>query len=129
MNDINDSNKHGADSPNDSARGSDDKERPEQAQKVHVTAYYTTTADKKNFVAERDRTLGQVVEEAYEKLGEARRESDQLFSHDEPRQDLKTHLGLTLAELRERGLFVRDDGHGKLELAIDIDAEPGGASR
>jgi hypothetical protein len=118
---------HGADGPHGDARGNDDKERPEQAQKVHITAYYTTTADKKNFVAERDRLLRQVVEEAYDKLGETRRESDQLFSHDEPRQDLRPHLGLTLTELRERNLFIRDDGHGKLELAIDIDAEPGGA--
>jgi hypothetical protein len=126
---MNDIDTHGAAGPHGDARPNDDKEHPEQAQKVHVTAYYTTTADKNNFVAERDRLLRQVVDEAYEKLGETRRESDQLFSHDEPRQDLKPHLGLTLAELRERGLFVRDDGHGKLEMAIDIDAEPGGASR
>lgn len=126
---MTDIDKHGAAGPHGDARDNDNKERPEQAQKVHVTAYYTSTADKKNFVAERDRLLRQVVEEAYDKLGEMRRESDHLFSHDEPRQDLKPHLGLTLTELRERNLFIRDDGHGKLELAIDIDAEPGGASR
>lgn len=126
---MNDIDTHGAAGPHRDARDNDNKERPEQAQKVHVTAYHTSTAEKRNFVAERNRLLREVVEEAYDKLGETRRESDQLFSHDEPRQDLKPHLGLTLAELRERGLFVRDDGRGKLELAIDIDAEPGGASR
>lgn len=104
------------------------KEKPDEKRKVHVTVLYTSTAEDKNFVAEQDQLLQQVVDEAYSKLGETRRASDQFFCHAEPRHDLKPYLGHTLKAMQEQGVCVRDDGHGKLEFEFDIDAEPGGAA-
>jgi hypothetical protein len=107
----------------------DQKEKPDEKRKVHVTVLYTSTAEDRNFVAEPDQLLQQVVDEAYGKLGETRRTSDQFFCHTEPRHDLKPYLGHTLRAMKEQGICVRDDGHGKLEFDFDIDAEPGGAAR
>ncbi len=104
------------------------KERPDEKGKVHVSVLYTSTAEDKNFVAEQDQPLQQVVDEAYRKLGETRRAADQFFCHAEPRHDLKPYLGHTLRAMREQGVCVRDDERGKLEFEFDIDAEPGGAA-
>ncbi len=101
-----------------------DKQRD---RKVHVTAFYTSTAAEKHFVAEPDRTVRQVIEEGYGRLGEERRAGDQYFCHAEPRADLTPHLDTRLETLAEQGVCLSDNGHGKVELEIDIDVVPGGA--
>lgn len=103
------------------------KAKSDEKRKVHVAALYTTTAQDKNFVAESDQTLQQVINEAYEKLGETRRPSDQFFCHVTPRRDLAPYMNTTLYQMSEQGVCMSDNGKGKLELEIDIDAEPGGA--
>lgn len=95
--------------------------------KVHVTAFYTSTAADKAFVAEPERTVQEVIEEAYSKLEEQRRDGDQYFCHAEPRVDLAPQLSSTLASLAEQGVCVTDNGHGKLDFELDIDVVPGGA--
>lgn len=100
-----------------------------QDRKVHVTAVYTATADEKRFVAEPERTVAEVIVEAYSKLGESRRPGDQYFCHQEPRLDLAPYQQLTLQQLGERRLCLLDNGHGQQEFLLDIDVEPGGACR
>jgi hypothetical protein len=94
--------------------------------KVHVAALYTATADEKQFEAQQEATVAEVIAEAYSKLKEERRPNDRYFSHDEPRTDLTPYLRDTLESLRERGLFVHERHH-QLTFAFDIDTEPGGA--
>lgn len=98
-----------------------------EQKKVHVTAFYTSTAEEKRFNAERERTVQKVIDEAYDKLGEQRRDGDQYFCHAEPRIDLTPHLNSTLASLAAQGICVQDNGHGKLDFELDIDVVPGGA--
>lgn len=105
----------------------DEREKPEKDRKVHITVLYTSTAEDRNFVAEPEQTLQQVVREAYNRLGETPRAGDQIFCHAAPRHDLRPYLSTTLRAMNEKGVCVRDNGHGKLEFEFDIDAEPGGA--
>ena len=107
--------------------GKDEREKPEKDRKVHVTVLYTSTAEDRNFVAEPEQTLQQVVSEAYNRLGETPRAGDQFFCHAAPRHDLRPYLGTSLRAMSEQGVCVGDNGHGKLEFEFDIDAEPGGA--
>jgi hypothetical protein len=105
----------------------DDKTKPND-HKVHVVAVYTMTAAEARFVAEQDATVRQVIDEAYAKLKEARRPTDQHFCHAEPRVDLAPHMDATLKELNERGGCISIDHGQKLTFELDIDAEPGGAA-
>lgn len=105
-----------------------DKPKPPiKDRKVHVTVFYTGTADDKNFVAEEDDTLQQVIDEAYRKLGETRRAGDQYFCHAAPRHDLSPYLGTTLKKMEKQGVCVREKGRNKLEFEFDIDTDTGGA--
>lgn len=97
-----------------------------EKRKVHVTAEYPSTAKEVPFVAERDRTVAEVISEAYQKLGESPRAGDQHFCGGEPRVDLGPHKDSTLAQLEEREVCLRN-GRGKLEMHLEIEAEPGGA--
>ncbi len=97
-----------------------------EKRKVHVTVEYPSTAKEKSFVAERERTVGEVISEGYERLGESPRAGDQHFCGGEPRVDLGPYKASTLAQLEERGTCLRD-GRGKLEMHLEIEAEPGGA--
>lgn len=106
-----------------------DKKHPKPDRKIHVTALYTTTAEDKNFVAEPERTLQQVIDEAYRSLGETRRPTDRFFCHAAPRRDLAPYMDTTLRQLSEQGICVRSNGKDKLDFEFDIDAEPGGAAR
>ncbi len=103
-----------------------DREK-QKKRKVHVIAEYTATAQEAQFVAEWERTVQEVISEAYDKLGESPRTGDQHYCQGEPRIDLAPHKGSTLAQLEEQGVCLRDNGHNKLELNVDIEAEPGGA--
>lgn len=104
------------------------RDKPAPAgRKVHVEATYTSRAITKSFVAEPECTVAEVIAEAYNKLGETPRDRDSVFGGESPRVDLAAHRGTTLAELARQGIAVRDNGRGKLELALDIEAEPGGA--
>lgn len=110
----------------------EEQERPEKDEKEHkvrVTAYYTATADEKDFNADLDDTLQKVIKEAYNKLGETPRPGDQVFCHDKTRHDLKPYLSSTLKTMKEKGVCVHDAGRGKLELEFDIDTDTGGAAR
>lgn len=98
----------------------------QEHRKVHVTAFYTSTAEDKRFNAETESTVQAVVDEAYHRLGEQRRDGDQYFCHAEPRVDLTPHLGSSLHALAAQGICVTGD-HGKLEFEFDIDVVPGGA--
>jgi hypothetical protein len=99
----------------------------EKDHKVHVTVFYTQTADDKNFVAERGNTLQQTIDEAYRKLGETRRAGDQYFCHYEPRHDLTPYLGTTLEVMETQGICVRDNGRNRVEFGFDIEGDTGGA--
>ena len=103
-------------------------DKPDKDRKVHVTALYTSTAEDKKFVAEPNEVLQSVVDEAYKKLEETPRPNDQLFCHAPPRHDLKPYLSLTLKAMHDKGICVRDEGREKLELELDIDVDPGGAT-
>jgi hypothetical protein len=100
----------------------------QEHEEVHVTALYTQTARKVSFVAPLNHTVQQVIEEAYHKLEESHRADDRYFCHEEPRVDLSPYLHSTLHSLETHGICLHDDGHGKLEFAVDIDAKPGGAA-
>jgi hypothetical protein len=97
-------------------------------EEVHVAALYTQTARKVSFIVQPDHTVQQVIEEAYDKLGETRRAGDQYYCHQEPRVDLAPYLQSTLHSLETHGICLHEDGHGKLAFAFDIDAKPGGAA-
>lgn len=101
-------------------------EKQADKRKVHVSAEYPSTAKEVPFVAERERTVAEVISEAYDKLGESPRAGDQYFCGGEPRVDLGPHKGSTLAQLEEQGICLRD-GHGKLEMHLEIEIDPGGA--
>ncbi len=102
------------------------EEKRTEKRKVHVTAEYPSTAKEKFFVAERERTVGEVISEAYQKLGESRRAGDQYFCGRDQRVDLGPYEGNTLAQLEERGVCLQN-GRSKLEMHLEIEAEPGGA--
>src|SRR5258708_972084 len=91
---------------------------------VHITVLYTQTDRKTTYNTSLSRTVLQVVEEAYEKLGEHRRADDQYFCHQEPRVDLTPYLQRTLHALEREGVCLHDN-HGKLAFAFDIEAKPG----
>ncbi len=102
------------------------QEKREEKRKVHVTAEYPSTAKEKHFVAEQERTIGEVISEAYDKLGESRRAGDQYYCGGDRRVDLGPYEGNTLAQLEERGVCLQN-GQGKLELHLEIEPDPGGA--
>ena len=104
------------------------EEKRAEKRKVHVTAEYPSTAKEERFVAERERTVGEVIAEAYDKLGESRRAGDQYYCGGDQRVDLGPHEGDTLAQIEERGICLRD-GRGKLEMHLEIEPDPGGARR
>lgn len=101
--------------------------------KVRVTARYPLTAAKKQFRADQDETLAEVVDQAYAKLGQQRRPGDRVLCHAEspaPREDLGPYFVETLRALADRGICVdgAGNGRGRLELELDIEAEAGGAA-
>ena len=98
------------------------------SQEVHVTALYTQTARKATFIAEENQTVQRVIDEAYHKLGESRRDGDQYYCHREPRTDLAPYLNDTLRSLQAHGVCLHTNGHDKLEFDLDIDTKPGGAA-
>lgn len=108
---------------------SDQKDKNRGHRKVHVTALYTSAAREKQFVAELERTVQEVVNEAYVKLQEQPRAGDRLFTGDEPRIDLSPYLHVTLEALAEKGIGIKPDkhDHGKLEMDLEIETQPGGA--
>lgn len=115
-------------------RNEDDEKKdkpkpPDKDRKVDVTVFYTGTAEDKNFKAEEDDTLEQVIEKAYRKLGETRRTGDQFFCHAAPRHDLMPYLGTTLKMMAKQNVCVREKGRNKLEFEFDIDTDTGGAAR
>ncbi len=95
--------------------------------KIHVTVLYTSTAEDKQFVAEPERTVRDVVGEAYGKLGEERRDGDQYYCHADPRVDLAPHMDTRLEDLNLQGVCLTQSNHGKTEFDFDIDVVPGGA--
>ena len=95
--------------------------------KVHVEATYTSTAEETRFVAERGRTVGEVIAEAYAKLGESPRDGDQHYCVGGTRLDLAPHRESTLEQLSDQGVCLDGDGRGKAEMVLEIDTVPGGA--
>lgn len=112
----------------DQAHGSDRADAKEQRDIVHVTALYTQTARIAHFDAPLQETLESAIAEAYDKLKESSRSGDRVFTHDPPRVDLEPYRGSTLQALKDQGIGVHTDSHGKLVFAFDIDAETGGAA-
>lgn len=112
----------------DQAHGSDRAETNEQRDNVHVTALYTQTARSAHFDARLEETLESVIAAAYDKLKESPRSGDQVFTHDSPRLDLAPYRGSSLQALKDQGIGIHVDAHGKLVFAFDIDAETGGAA-
>lgn len=110
------------------AKDREPKERPKEKRKVHVEATYTSTAEEAQFVAERERTVEEVIAEAYAKLGESPRDGDQHYCTGKSRVDLAPYRGSTLEQLAERGVCLDGDDRGRLELVLEIDTMPGGAS-
>jgi hypothetical protein len=94
---------------------------------VHVTAEYPSTAKDTRFVAEQERTVGEVISEAYERLGESPRAGDRHFCGEQSPVDLAPYRSNTLAQLVEQGVCLLD-GRGKLEMHLEIEIDPGGAS-
>jgi hypothetical protein len=102
--------------------------KPESGnRKVHVEALYVSRALTKNFVAEPERTVAEVIAEAYSRFGETPRSRDVVFGGEDPRVDLATYSTTTLNALAQQGIAIRDNGHGKLELVVEIETEAGGA--
>jgi hypothetical protein len=95
--------------------------------KVHVDALYVSRALTKNFVAEPERTVAEVIAEAYNRLGETPRARDAVFGGEDPRVDLATYSTTSLNDLAQQGIAIHNNGHGKLELILEIEAEAGGA--
>lgn len=97
---------------------------------VHVTAVYTATAEGETFTVPLTETVAQLIEQAYRKVKETRRDTDRFFCLPEPRTDLAPHMHDTLATLRERGIGVRadEDEGGKLGFVVEIETETGGAA-
>jgi hypothetical protein len=90
-----------------------------EAEKIHeyeVSFLDLNTNESARFAVEGDSTLQQAWDEAYTKLGEARRESDVLESRSG--EILTAHLGQTIRYVREH--VVRD-------LRFQIHGEQGGA--
>ena len=105
----------------------DREPKDKEKRKVHVEATYTSTAEEARFVTERERTVEEVIAEAYAKLGESPRDGDQHYCDGETRVDLAPHRGATLEQLTERGVCLDGDGRGKSEMVLEIDTMPGGA--
>ena len=106
----------------------DKEEEIDAKSKVHVTVLYTSTAVDKQFVTDRSATFQQTIDAAYLKLQETARPGDQIFCHTEPRHDLAPYLSVSLEDMRNQGICIRDNGKNKLELEFDIDSEIGGAA-
>lgn len=104
------------------------KDKDKEKRKVHVEATYTSTAEEAKFVAERERTVGEVIAEAYAKLGESPRDGDQHYCVGGTRVDLAPHREATLDQLADRGVCLNGNGRGKAEMVLEIDTVPGGAS-
>lgn len=96
-----------------------------RAAHVAVSVTYTTTARKKRFQAAPDTMLQQVVERAYDALGETPRVGDALLTGAPGRTDLQPYLHETLQALQTRGLVLGHPPH--LSFHLDIDAQTGGA--
>ncbi|GGR30299.1 multiubiquitin domain-containing protein [Deinococcus ruber] len=92
---------------------------------VHVMATYTSNARTRSFQMPLTATIQQVVDEGYDKLKEAKRDGDTLFTGRPSRTSLTSLLGLTLSELQVQGL-VHTEGH-TLTFQFDIDTQMGGA--
>lgn len=97
---------------------------------VEVKALYTTTARSKTFNAQIERTVQDVVDQAYQRLEEPRRAGDAVAAYvGDTTIDLAPYLGSTLAQIAAQNIAVQPDpkqrNHLTLELAIE--AEPGGA--
>jgi len=92
---------------------------------VHVTVTYTSNARTRSFQMPLTATVQQVVDEGYNKLKEAKRDGDSLFTGRPSRTSLTALLGLTLSDLQVQGL-VHTEGH-TLTFQLDIDAQMGGA--
>ena len=104
------------------------KDKDKERRKVHVEATYTSTAEEARFVAERERTVAEVIAEAYAKLGESPRDGDQHYCVGGARMDLAPHRGVTLDQLADRGVCLDGEGRRKVEMVLEIDTTPGGAS-
>lgn len=100
---------------------------PSTDSKVHVTANYTSTAKHKNFNTNASSTLNQVIAEAYDKLNEEPRPTDQFFCSEDPRHDLAPHKSKTLLQMYQEGACVKLRNN-KLEFEFDIDTDLGGAA-
>ena len=115
-----------ANAPGDSNDSNDPRDT--RVAVVHITAYYPSAAREASFPARLQQTLQQVVTTAYSKLEEHARPGDMIFCHhDEPRTDLSPYLGQTLAQMAQQGICVQQRHDHQHELAIDLDAEAGGA--
>ncbi len=97
-----------------------------QVMTVDVTAYYPTAAQKKTFDTELGQTLRQVVAVAYDKLGQQPRSGGMILCHGGG-TDLSLYLDQTLAQIADQGVCIHKRHEHHYELAIDIDAEAGGA--
>lgn len=98
--------------------------------KIHVFATYTSTAASEKFHARPEDTVGDVINRAYKDLKEMQRDGDRYFGGDEPhRVDLVPYFNSPLADLIRQHVAVQPDHHhkGDYELAIEIEAKPGGA--
>ncbi len=84
---------------------------------VTVQFIYLNTNEETEFHANQEDTLAQVWEQAYDRLGEVRREKDELECQNG--ESLMSYLNLTLAELHERHICP--------ERKFQIKSETGGA--